>query len=44
MDFARPDMNEGQFGYVRPHLESFGKLAVHVGILQARRVFRNAVS
>ena len=43
MDFARPEMNEGQLGHVLPNLESFGKLPVHVGSLQSRRVFRNAV-
>lgn len=43
MDFAGPEMNEGQLGHVLPDLESFGQLPVHVGSLQSRRVFRNAV-
>lgn len=44
VDFASPEMDEGQLCYVRPHLESFGKLAVHVGAFQTRWVFRNTVS
>lgn len=43
VDFAGPQVDEGQFGHVLPNLESFGKFAVHVGSLQGRRVFRNAV-
>ncbi len=43
VDFAGLEMNEGQLGHVLPDLESFGQLPVHVGSLQSRRVFRNAV-